>query len=330
MRAQEDKMVIQVQELTRTFSVPRRDEGLLAAIKSVFKRDFEIKKAVDNISFEIKKGEIIGFLGPNGAGKSTTIKMLTGILKPSSGTIRVLGYDPFVQRKEYVKHIGALFGQKSQLWWDIPAIDAYGLSEKLYDIDREEFVQRRDDLIRRLEIQEEVHKPVRNLSLGERMKCEFVMAVLHQPDILFLDEPTIGLDVFAKEHIREFIKYINKEFSTTIILTTHDMDDIEHLAGRVIVISNGEIVFDDSLKKLQRIGSETKKIRVVTKKALDSLKKAGISDVSRVGKYEASFKLDTSKLSLADLITSVSANNTIQDLEVSAFGVEEIIKKLYR
>jgi ABC-2 type transport system ATP-binding protein len=321
--------MITVKNLHREFKVPKRDEGMLSAIKSVFNRQFVIKKAVDDISFSVKKGEIVGLLGPNGAGKSTTIKMLTGILKKSAGEVTVAGFDPFEERKQYVKNIGVLFGQKSQLWWDLPAIDSYGLSQRLYNIDEQEFLSRRDDLIKRLGVQEEVKRPVRNLSLGERMKCEFIMAFLHKPDIVFLDEPTIGLDMFAKEAIREFITYANKEFGTTIILTTHDMDDIAHLAQRVIVINNGKIGFDDTLDKLRERAGSARKVRIVTEKKLPSLKLTGISDIKRVGKYEATFTLNTQTHSLQQFIEHIGEQTAIQDLEVSRPDVEEIIKELY-
>lgn len=318
---------IHVQKLHKTFRVPKRKEGTLNALKSVFKREYETKHAVQDINFSIGKGEIVGLLGPNGAGKSTTIKMLTGILQKSSGDVEVLGMNPFTQRKKYVQHIGVLFGQKSQLWIDLPALDSFGLSQKLYDIPYDEFIKRRDELIQKLKIEEEVKRPVRNLSLGERMKCEFVMAVLHRPKILFLDEPTIGLDMFAKETIREFVRYINKKFETTIILTTHDMDDIAHLAERVIVITNGSIVFDDSLEHLRDRAGSARTIRLVTEEQLPSLEKNGIRDVKHVGAYEATLTLDTEKLSLQEFITQLGAK--IQDLEVSRPNVEEIIKELY-
>ncbi|MFT4250750.1 MAG: ABC transporter ATP-binding protein [Candidatus Woesearchaeota archaeon] len=322
-------MVIEVKDLCRSFRVPKRKQGLKEAIKSLFKREFVTKQAVKDVTFRIREGEIVGLLGPNGAGKSTAIKMMTGILSVSSGEITALGMNPFTQRKEYVKNIGALFGQKSQLWWDIPALDSYELSKTLYDIPEEEFITRRDDLIARLGVEEEVQRPVRNLSLGERMKCEFVMAVLHRPKILFLDEPTIGLDVFAKEQIREFIKYINNEFNTTIILTTHDMDDIEHLARRVIVINHGEKVFDDTLTALRSIAGAKKRIRVVTQKQLPKLDKAGIHQVQRISEYEATLNLDASEMSIQSFVEHVTTNNTIIDLEVTSPTVEEIIKVLY-
>ncbi len=321
--------IIRVQNLSKSFRVAKRKEGLKEAIKSIFSREYTTKQAVKDVSFSIKEGSIVGLLGPNGAGKSTTIKMLTGILSPSSGTVSCAGFNPFTQRKEYVRHIGALFGQKSQLWWDLPAIDAFTLAQHLYDIPRAEFLSRRDDLIKRLRVEEEVYRPVRNLSLGERMKCEFIMALLHRPKIVFLDEPTIGLDVFAKEHIREFILYAQKTFGTTFILTTHDMDDIDHLAQRVIIINHGTVIFDDSLSALRGQANMVKNVRLVTQTRLPSLRQKGVSSIARISPYEASMRLDTSILSLQEFITRMTQETVLIDLEVSRASVEEIIKQLY-
>ncbi len=322
--------IITIRDLSKTFRVPKRKEGLTSAFRSLFFREYEIKHAVQNVSFTVKSGEIVGLLGPNGAGKSTIIKALTGILNPTSGEVRVLGFEPFSQRKQYVRYIGALFGQKSQLWWDIPPADSFSLSQHLYDIEPEEFERRKQELVTRLGIQDVIYRPARNLSLGERMKCEFVMALLHRPKLVFLDEPTIGLDVFAKQAIRDFIHYTNKEYGTTYILTTHDMDDIEHLAHRVIVINNGEKVFDDSLKALREIAGKTKHVRIVTQEKLPKLPKKGISELQTISDYEAQFVLNREILGIRELVGKIAQKTDIIDLTITDPPVEEVISQLYK
>lgn len=228
--------VIEVSNLSKKYKVAIRESGLKNALKSFLKKKYKEVKAVDNISFKIKKGEIVGYIGPNGAGKSTTIKMLTGILKPDEGKIVSLGMDPSIDRVEYVKNIGVVFGQKSQLWWDIPAEDSFDLLKEIYKIPDKLYDDNKNELVKILKLEEIIKKPVRQLSLGERMKCELVASLLHNPEILFLDEPTIGLDAVSKVTVRNFIKEINKRRNVTIILTTHDMVDIESLTDRLIII----------------------------------------------------------------------------------------------
>lgn len=231
--------LICVDNLSKTFRVSRRSSGLKAALRSFVKRDYTYVNAVDNISFNINEGEIVGYIGPNGAGKSTTIKMLSGILLPSSGKINVDGLNPNADRKKYVKRIGVVFGQRSQLEWDIPAEDTFDLLRDIYSLDEDEYLKTKNELVKLLEIEEIIKKPVRTLSLGERMRCELCASLLHKPKILFLDEPTIGLDAKSKVIVRNFIEKINKKNHVTVILTTHDMSDIEALAKRIILIGKG-------------------------------------------------------------------------------------------
>jgi ABC-2 type transport system ATP-binding protein len=251
--------IIGVKKLTKTYTTYQRGSGIKETIKSFFKREKVIVKAVDNISFEIEEGSVCGILGPNGAGKSTTIKMLCGTLYPASGEIISLNCDPYANRKKYVAQIGAVFGQRSQLVWDIPPVDSFNMNRAIYGISQTDYKQRLGELASLFEIEEVMHKPTRVLSLGERMKCEFIMAMLHKPKIVFLDEPTIGLDVIAKTKIREFIKKINND-GTTFILTTHDLEDVKQLADQVIIINHGTKVFDDSLQNLQLSLGEWKKL----------------------------------------------------------------------
>lgn len=243
--------VVSVRGLQKQYTSHKRGDGFLEAVKSLFKRDKVTVDAVKDLSFTIREGELVGFLGPNGAGKSTTIKMLTGILHPTSGTINVAGYVPWDERKKYVQNIGVVFGQKSQLWWDLPPRDAFRINQKIYGIEEEDFQRRVDKMTEIMKVGHVVGKPTRDLSLGQRMKCEFIMASLHNPEILFLDEPTIGVDAYAKEEIRTFLQELNASDGTTIIITTHDMDDIEAVCDRLIIVDDGSKIYDGGLKALK-------------------------------------------------------------------------------
>ena len=267
---------IKVDNITKTFKVAKKNSGLKAALKSFFKREYKYVDAVKNISFEIKKGEIVGYIGPNGAGKSTTIKMLSGILLPTSGSIKINNLDPIKDRKKYVSKIGVVFGQRSQLAFDIPAEDTFDLLRDIYKIDNNEYQKTKKYLVELLGIEEIIKKPVRTLSLGERMRCEIASSLLHKPEILFLDEPTIGLDAISKKIVRDFIKKINKEDKVTVILTTHDMNDIEALAKRIILIGNGEILFDGNIKTLKEKYGSYKNIKIFTKDKIDNIKTKGV------------------------------------------------------
>ena len=233
---------INVKHISKTFKVAKRRSGMKATLKSFFKRNYIYVEAIKDISFQIEKGEIVGYIGPNGAGKSTTIKILSGILLPDSGEVKVDGLVPYKDREKYVSNIGVVFGQRSQLWWDIPAEDTFDLLRDIYKLDNEEYQKTKNELVKLLNIENIMQIPVRQLSLGQRMRCEIAASLIHNPSILFLDEPTIGLDAISKEVVRNFIKKINKELKTTIILTTHDMSDIEALAKRIILIGKGQIL----------------------------------------------------------------------------------------
>jgi ABC-2 type transport system ATP-binding protein len=321
-------MIIQVQQLTKEYETYERGHTFKDTLISLFRRKVKVVSAVKGISFNVGKGEIVGFLGPNGAGKSTTLKILTGILFPTSGEVRVLGFVPWKQRKKYVARIGAVFGQKSQLMWDTPPLDAFHMNKAIYGIKEDKFQVTLDKLVDLLEVQDVIRKPTRQLSLGERMKCEFIMAMLHSPDIVFLDEPTIGLDVFAKEKIREFILEMNRQ-GVTFILTTHDLDDVERLAQRVIVINHGETVFDDSLGALRGLLGAKKSIRISTLEPLPEFSDSGILVKKRMSDYEAELEIDTSVISLNSFIQFCSETAVIADMEISNIPIEEMIKVLY-
>ena len=255
--------IIEVENLKKYYKIPVRNKGMAATIKNLFHRKYDIKKAVDDISFTIKKGEIIGFIGPNGAGKSTTIKMLSGILYPDGGNIKSNGFIPFKQRKHYVKDIGVVFGQKSQLNWDLPLIESFELMRYIYKIPKEKYEANLAKFIDILDMEEFINRPVRQLSLGQKMRGDIVAALLHSPKIVFFDEPTIGLDVVAKEKIREFVKYMNEKEETTIIFTTHDMGDIEKVCNRLIIIDSGKKVYDGSVGEIKSIYANHKSIEVL-------------------------------------------------------------------
>ncbi len=323
--------IITVKNLTRSYKSHKRGQGFSAAIKSIFKRETVISDAVKGINFSIDEGELVGFVGPNGAGKSTTIKMLTGILYPTSGEVKVLEFNPWDDRKNYVCNIGVVLGQKSQLWWDLPPIDSFYLMKGIYAIPENDFKERLDAMVSMLGISEIMKRPSRDLSLGERMKCEFVMALLHNPKVLFLDEPTIGVDAIAKEEIRDFLKEINAKYKTTIILTTHDMDDIEEVCKRIIIIDKGSLIYDGSLEKVKSKYIKTKTVEidfttVKNKKKFDALLKK--CEIISKRKQFISVKLlakDTPKFVQEFMIAC-----DVVDLLVHEPALEEVIKEIYK
>lgn len=244
------KIVIEASDLSKHFSVPKKTEGFGGSLKSLFNRRYKTVKAVDGISLSITEGEMVGFLGPNGAGKTTTLKMLTGIIYPSAGSVSVLGYTPTDRKVEFQKQISLVMGQKNQLWWDLPPTDGFLMNKEIYGIPTEQYRQTLDELIELLDIAEVMSTPVRKMSLGQRMKCELIASLLHRPRLLFLDEPTIGLDVVTQKKVREFLRKINREYKTTIILTSHNMEDVEAVCERIIMIDHGHKVYDGSITNL--------------------------------------------------------------------------------
>ena len=322
--------IIKVNNLVKTYTTFKRGSGVKETLQSFFKREKVIINAVDDITFNVKEGAICGMLGPNGAGKSTTIKMLCGALYPTAGEIDVMGYSPSKERKKYVREIGAVFGQRSQLIWDIPPIDSFNMNRAIYGITQADYKSRLDELAEMFEVTEVIHKPTRVLSLGERMKCEFIMAMLHKPKIVFLDEPTIGLDVIAKAKIREFILNINKT-GTTFILTTHDLEDVKQLADNVIVINHGKKVFDDSLQKLQLNLGEKKIVELTLEQSFDTA--AILPDSVRVleqkSPLEITLEVDASKIAIGDFIKFLSSRIALSDIAVKELPMEEIITQIY-
>jgi ABC-2 type transport system ATP-binding protein len=321
--------LIHVKNLCKSYKTYNRGTSFLETTKSLFVRKTIIVEAVKDISFDVEKAEILGFIGPNGAGKSTTLKMLTGILYPTSGEASIMGYTPWRDRKKYVSNIGAVFGQKSQLMWDIPPVDSFYLNKAIYGIESKLFNQTLSEMVELLDIGDVIKKPTRQLSLGERMKCEFVMAMLHSPKIMFLDEPTIGLDVLAKDVIREFILSMNKK-GTTFILTTHDISDIEKLASRVMIVNHGEIAFNDSIDVLKGKTSGKKTIKIITQNHLSDMPSIGVEASNIISMYEGEFTINQSEIALNDFITMMNERFGIKDIQIEELHIEAIIKQIYK
>ena len=319
---------ISVDGISKTFKVTKRNSGLKSALKSFFKREYVLIDAVKNISFNIEKGEIVGYIGPNGAGKSTTIKMLSGILLPTAGNIKVNGLNPFKDRRKYVSNIGVVFGQRSQLAWDIPAEDTFDLLKDIYKLDDTTYQKTKEELTSLLDIKDVMKKPVRSLSLGQRMRCEIAASLLHRPNILFLDEPTIGLDAVSKKIVRDFILKINKERKVTVILTTHDMLDIEALAKRIILIGKGQILYDGSLDKLKTKYGSYKNIVVNTKQTIKEPRLKGVISKKKIdGGYN--FIIDSNLITVSKFINYISERYQVSDIDIESEKIDEIILKLY-
>lgn len=320
--------MIEVKHITKEYKVVKRESGLHNAVKALFSRKYDKVRALNDISFKIDDGEIIGYIGPNGAGKSTTIKILCGILTPEKGHCIVDGYVPWKDRKNYVKNIGVVFGQRSQLWWDIPIIDSFELLKDIYGIDSRTYKQNVSELSQRLNLETILKTPTRNLSLGQRMRCEIVASLLHNPKILFLDEPTIGLDAVSKLVVRDFIKEINAEKGTTVILTTHDMQDIQALTQRVMLIGKGQILLDGSLDELKKRASDRKQITIKHRGETPELCEGMYYLEQKDDKLNIS--IDPKIISVSGAIAYLSAQTEIIDLEVSDISADEMVARLYR
>jgi len=319
---------IEVHNLRKTFRVKEKSPGTWGSLKAVFKPEYKIVKAVDSINFSVEPGEIVAFIGPNGAGKSTTIKMLSGILFPSGGRIRTLGLDPASHREQLSFMIGSVFGQKSQLWLHLPACDTFDLLAKIYEINRTDYLQRLSDLTKAFEIEPFLKTPVRKLSLGERMRCEIVASLLHRPRILFLDEPTIGLDVIAKQTIREIITKFNTEEGITVFLTSHDAGDVEVLAHRTIVINHGTLVYDDSTENFKKDYIKKKTVEISLNKPLRNFDfEEGL--VTERDKYKLKIELSIDDNSLNRFLKYAIDQFDINDINIFDPSMEEIISNIY-
>jgi len=321
--------MIEVKNINKSFKVSKRQAGVLASFKSLIHPKYEVIQALNDISFTIDQGEIVGYIGPNGAGKSTTIKIMSGILTPDSGSCQILNRTPWKQRVEHVKNIGVVFGQRSQLWWDIPVIDSFYLLKDIYKVEEETFQTTLQLLSDTLDIKKLLTIPVRQLSLGQRMRCEIAASLLHNPKILFLDEPTIGLDAVSKIAVRNFIKKLNQEMNTTVILTTHDMSDIEALANRIILIGKGQVLLDGSLKTIKEKYITHKTVTVDHYDKGITLEMKGVEVVSQTdGRLVLSVNIKMTKVS--DLITYLAQHLEIADITVDDRSVDDIIVELYK
>lgn len=328
---EEDKLaaVISVKNICKQYISYERGGSFYEAVKSLFVRKRLLVDAVKDISFEIEEGTITGLLGKNGAGKSTLIKMMTGVLFPTYGEVSVMGYNPFRDRSEYVSNIGVLFGQKSQLIWDIPPIDSFLMNKAIYGVDTSSFQARLNRMTALLDVGDVIKKPTRQLSLGERMKCEFIMAMLHNPKVVFLDEPTIGLDLLAKETIRNFIHEMNRQ-GISFILTTHDIEDVERLAHNVIIINKGEKVYEDSLKNLKQYLGDKKTVKIIMKDKISDFAFDGIGEINHISDYEKELLIDCSHISVNELLHVFGELGEIADINIKEMSIEDIIKEIYQ
>jgi ABC-2 type transport system ATP-binding protein len=319
---------IAVENLVKTFRVAERQPGLWGAVKGLARRRYRTVRALDGISFSVEPGELVGYIGPNGAGKSTTVKVLSGILVPDSGRCQVLGRVPWRERVPLVRQIGVVFGQRTQLWWDLPVVESFDLLRAIYGVPEEEHRRTRDELIGLLDLTPLLDVPVRQLSLGQRMRCDLAAALLHSPRLLFLDEPTIGLDAVSKLAVRDFVRRLNRERGVTVILTTHDMDDIEALCTRVIVIGEGRILSDGTLDDLRRRVTTERWLTVDLTDEEEEVSDPHATVISREG-ARVCLRFDPAEVAPADLIARITAKHAIHDLFVENPPIEEIIARLY-
>ncbi len=319
--------MIKVEHISKTFKVSRRNAGFSEAFKALFHKQYECIKALDDISFQIDDGEMVGYIGPNGAGKSSTIKVLSGILTPDGGRCSIDGRVPWKDRTAHVKEIGVVFGQRSQLWWDVPVIDSFELLRDIYRIPTQIYQNNLEELVTLLNLSEIVRTPARQLSLGQRMRCEIAASLLHSPKILFLDEPTIGLDAVSKLAVRDFILERNRVHKTTVILTTHDMQDIETLTKRIILIGKGKILMDGNLEDIRKQFA-TNKLLTVEHGGGSIIPAQGMRAIS-VSNQLALFDVDLSKLTVSDAIARISSQVEVIDLSVDGPSIDEVVARLY-
>lgn len=331
--------MIEVKHISKDFVMPKKYPGLKGAVKGLFSNEKIVKTAVDDISFEIPKGEIVGYIGSNGAGKSTTIKMMTGILTPTRGECLVAGIDPNKRRKENAQNIGVVFGQRTQLWWDLPLGESFTVLKEIYNVPDDAYAERLEFLNRVLEMQEFFDRPVRTLSLGQRMRADLGAALLHNPKVLYLDEPTIGLDLIVKDNIRDAIREINERYQTTVVLTTHDIGDIEELCSRIIVIDEGKKIYDGSLTALKetygtkrRVSMEIRQPEKVGELHLSELLNVRKEDCSVSYEKEnntLSVTFDKHKIQVPQLLTAVMSVTEVKDVQIQETELAQIVKEIY-
>ena len=322
--------MIEINNLTKEFRKPVREQGVKGMFKTLFSKKYESKFAVNNVNFTINDGEIVGYIGSNGAGKSTTIKMMCGILSPSSGSVKIEGVEPYNNRMKVAGNIGVVFGQKTQLWWDIPLIESFKVLKEVYLVPEKDYKERLEFLSDTLGLNEFMNQPVRTLSLGQRMRADLAASWLHNPKILFLDEPTIGLDVLVKEKIRKAIKTMNQKYHTTVILTTHDMQDVEDLCSRIIMIEKGNIIYDGPLKDIKyRFGD----LRTLTIKTKEEYKIEELNTFDNRVSYQENedslvLQFNADKIDIKDVIDYCFHELNASDLKISEISIEDVVKNL--
>jgi len=319
---------ILVDGLTKRFRVAVRDPGLLGAARGLFRRQARDVTALDHMSFGLERGELVGLIGPNGAGKSTLIKILSGILRPTAGKCEVDGLVPWLERIRHVARIGVVFGQRTQLWWDLPIVESFELLREIYRVPDELFTRNLDELVERLKIAPLLDVPLRQLSLGQRMRCEIASALLHSPSVLFLDEPTIGLDAVSKLAVREFVKSLNRERGATVILTTHDMHDIEALAQRVIIIGNGRLLKDAHFEALRMDVLSERRLIVELGEDVPHVELGGAKLSMQEGR-QWEFTFDPTRVPAHELIASIAGRYTVEDIRIEDAKIEEVIARFY-
>jgi ABC-2 type transport system ATP-binding protein len=320
--------IITVTDLVKVFKTPKHHRGFGGSIRNLITRQHTEIRAVDGVSFAIKPGECVGYIGPNGAGKSTTIKMLTGLLVPSGGTVCVNGFIPWRERTKFVAHIGVVFGHRTTLWWDLPVIESLDLLQHIYRIAPEQYKANLDLFRDMLELDAFIDTPVRSLSLGQRMRADICAAMLHNPSLLFLDEPTIGLDVVAKDRIRQFIRTINQIHGTTILLTTHDLSDVEKLCERVLIIDRGHLLYDGGLDELQNTFGGKRKLVVDFAEYYFDIQGLGAELIEREGN-RAVFAFERNKVTASELISRISEKYRIRDISVREPDIENTVRRIY-
>jgi ABC-2 type transport system ATP-binding protein len=325
--------IVEVEELVKEFRTFERREGVLGAVADLFSRQYRNLRAVDRISFRIGRGQMVGYIGPNGAGKSTTIKMLTGILVPTGGRVFSNGFVPWKERTRYTRTIGVVFGQRTQLWWDIAVVESFQLLKKIYGVPESDYRARMkyfDDI---LELGRYLHTPVRKLSLGERMRCDVAAALLHNPPLVFLDEPTIGLDIVAKEHIRDFLREANRQYGTTMLLTTHDLSDIEELCARLMIIDRGRLLFDGALAELKRQFWREAAVKLYLKDR-DQAQRLGQLDLNgiacdRLDDLSVRLRFARDEWTAADVIRRLVNAVEVRDIVIEEQSIEDVVKRIY-
>lgn len=319
--------VISVSHLSKYYKVQQKEPGFVGSLKSLVSRIYQTVKAVDDISFEINEGELVGFIGPNGAGKTTTLKCLSGLLYPTSGKISVLDYTPFDRKNAFLKQIALVMGQKNQLWWDLPAMETFILNKEIYEIDDEKFKEVISDLSRILGVEDLLKVQVRKLSLGERMKCELIAALIHSPKVLFLDEPTIGLDVVMQKKLREFIREYNRRYKATMILTSHYMGDVEALCKRIIIINHGKILFDGLLADLVKRFAPYKIMTVLFQDYVDPKKLEGLGEIKKFKYPELVLRVPNKESN--ETASNILKNCPVEDLNIEDPEIEDVIREVF-